>query len=109
MPKRKRVRRDWPAILQAHARSGLSVSAFCQQQGISSSLLYRWRRRYPGEPVPVAAGSFVELRPVGSDVSGSGVTVLTDTGWRLEVQPGFDAATLERVLICTRRSLACSP
>ena len=47
MAKRKRVQRDWPAVVQAYAASGLSVTAFCRDQGISTSLLYRWRQRYP--------------------------------------------------------------
>jgi len=109
MAKRKRVRRNWPAVLQAHTESGLSVSAFCHQQGISASLLYRWRRRCQTEAVPAAADGFVELRPLDGGASGSGVTVVTDVGWRLELEPGFDAATLERALVCARRGVACSP
>ena len=109
MAKRKRVRRNWPAVLQAYARSGLSVSAFCHQQGISDSLLYRWRRRCQTEAVPEANEGFVELHPVDAPPSRSGVTVVTDGGWRLELAPGFDAATLERALACAQRSVACSP
>lgn len=107
MAKRRRIRRDWPGVLQAHADSGLSVTAFCRQQGISPSLLYRWRQRC--QPGATTEKAFVELHPVPEHPSGSGVTVVTDSGWRLELEPGFDAATLERVLTCVGHRVACSP
>jgi hypothetical protein len=107
MAKRRRVQRDWPAVLREHADSGLSVTAFGRQQAISPSLLYRWRQRL--QIAPVAQDSFVELHPAPECPSGSGVAVVTDTGWRLELEPGFDAATLERVLACVGHRVACSP
>lgn len=109
MVKRKRVCRDWPAIVQAHAASGLSVTAFCREQGISTSLLYRWRQRIPREATPPVAGGFVELRSVDDQTAGSGVAVVVDGGWRLELEPGFDVATLDRVLACVARRAVCSP
>jgi len=106
MTKRKRVRRDWPAMMQAQADSGLSVAAYCHNQGIAASLFYRWRQRCRVAP---AAADFVELRPVERSPSASGVAVVTDAGWRLELEPGFDVATLERTLACATRSGVCSP
>jgi len=104
MSKRDRVRRDWPAVLEAQAASGLTVAAFCRQEGINQSLFHRWRRRHP-----VAADGFVELRPVERQAAGSGITVVTDHGWRLELEPTFDAATLQRVLACLTPRGVCSP
>ena len=109
MAKRKRVWRDWSAVVQAHAATGLSVTAFCREHGISRSLLYRWRRRCQVESEPAVAGSFVELRPVGQPAKGSGVALVIDGGWRLELEPDFDAATFERVLACVARGSTCSP
>ncbi|MDP6423067.1 MAG: IS66 family insertion sequence element accessory protein TnpB [SAR202 cluster bacterium] len=109
MAKHKRVRRDWPAVVQAHAASGLSVTAFCREQGISTSLLYRWRQRIPEEAAPPVADGFVEVRPIDHQTAGSGVAVVVDGGWRLELEPGFDAATLDRVLACVTRRAVCSP
>lgn len=109
MAKRKRVRRDWPAVVQAHAASGLTVTAFCREHGISRGLLYRWRRRCQGETVPAVESSFVELRAVERRAPGSGVVMVFDPGWRLELEADFDAVTLERVLSCVARCGACSP
>ncbi len=107
MAKRRRVRRDWPAMLRAFEDSGLSATAFCRQQGICRSLLYRWRQRLKtGAP---SEDAFVELRPAPEPGPGSGVAVVTDSGWRLELEPGFDAATLDRALACVARRGPCSP
>lgn len=103
MPKRNRVRRDWPAVLQAQAASGLTVSAFCRQEGISQGLFHRWRRRYAA-----AGDGFVELRAVDQQPVRSGITVVTDHGWRVELEPTFDATTLQRVLACLPPRGACS-
>ena len=106
----RRVQRDWPAVVRAFTASGQSVAAFCRDQSISTSLLYRWRRRCPDEAEPsTSLNGFVELRPVDRPVRGSGVAVVVDGSWRLEVKPGFDTATLEQVLACVERRSACSP
>ena len=109
MAKHKRVRRDWPAVVRAHAASGLTVTAFCREHGISRGLLYRWRRRCQDATVPAAESGFIELRAVERPAPGSGVAMVIDGGWRLELEPDFDAGTLERVLCCVTRSGACSP
>jgi len=96
-------------VLREHADSGLSVTAFCRQQGIAPSLVYRWRQRLRVAPATSPQDPFVELHPVPDRPSGSGVAVVTDSGWRLELEPGFDAATLERILTCVAQRAPCSP
>jgi len=110
MAKTKRGRRDWRALVEGQAASGRSVVAYCREQGVSASQYYRWRRAYGSQRADSGEGGFVELTAVGeTPVAGSGVAVVTAHGWRLDVEPGFDAATLERVLGCMMRSGACSP
>ena len=108
MAKRRRVRRDWPAVVQAQASSGLSVSAFCRQQGVSMSHFYRKRRQCQRADASAVDDGFVELRAVDPQPSGSGVAVAVAGGWRLELEPGFDTPTFERVLACLARRDTCS-
>ena len=109
MAMRKRMRRDWPAVVAAHKSSGLSVAAFCRERGISPSLLYRWRRRHGGDGQWASSGGFVELHAVDARASGSGVALVGASGWRIELAAEFDASTLQRVLACVPRSAACLP
>ena len=109
MAKRKRIRRDWPAVVQAQEVSGLSVSAFCHKRGISASLFYHWRQRCQAPALPAAGDAFVELHPVDRPAPGQGLVLVTADGWRLELEPGFDAPTLQRALVCLSSGAACSP
>ena len=102
----QRVRRDWRQVLQQQAASGLNASAYCQQYGIHRSLFYRWRQRLRTSPSETPHDGFIELRPSVEPVSSSGVTLVSGHGWRVELAPDFDAATLERV--CTCVATACS-
>ena len=111
MSKGKRVQRDWPAVLASHLASGLSVAGFCRQERIAESLFYSWRQRCaPGTPSMAAdAEGFVELQPVDRPSSTTGVTMVYDDGWRVELALDFDTATLQRVLCCIVAGAACSP
>ncbi len=102
----KRVQRDWPAVLAAQSESGLSVAAFCRQEKISEGLFYSWRQRSRSAPTDDA---FVELQAVERAAVATGVTMVYDDGWRVELALDFDSATLQRVLSCIVARAACSP
>lgn len=106
MPTGQRVRRDWPAVVQDQASSGLSASAYCAAHGIHRSLFYKRRREC--QSMPASPTRFIELKAVEAVPGGSGVAVVSPDGWRVEVEPDFDAATLERVCACVERRMACS-
>jgi len=55
--KRKRIGlAGWRALLAQQAASGLSVSGFCAQQGLSTARFYQWRARLR-EGMDVAASA----------------------------------------------------
>ena len=109
MGTRQRVQRVWAAVVAAQAGSGETPVTFCRRQGIVPNLFYRWRTRLWSEATPPALPLFVQLRPVAvAERASSGVTVVAAGGWRFELAPGFDAATLERALACVQTQVACS-
>jgi transposase-like protein len=104
----RRVSRDWAAVVAAQATSGEGVKAFCRRQGIGANLFYRWRVRLGAQRASAGAPpAFVELRPAAG-LACSGVTVVVARGWRIELAPGFDAATLSRALACVQTPVPCS-
>ncbi|MFO7822274.1 MAG: transposase [Lentisphaeria bacterium] len=106
--KKGRIYRDWKSVFQEYRESGMTVKAFCEEQGISQGLFYKWRKRLREEAgITSAAAGFIELRRAGGSVP-SGVSVTTAHGFRIELQPDFDAVTLERLLACLAGSAACS-
>ena len=94
----ERKERQWRRWIGEWQTSGLSVRAFCQRRGLTVASFYHWRRmlqrRAAGEPafVPVqVVADAVPTQPSALEV------VLTD-GRAVRIAPGFDAATLRRLL-----------
>ena len=42
-------REQWLAWIGEQAESGLSISAFCQQNGVGANSFYLWRRKLAGD------------------------------------------------------------
>ena len=95
--------RSWRTVLaQWQASQPTTVRAFCAARKLSQPAFYWWRREIQRRdrdrpqflPVRVIAG--VEPRPADSD--GSPIEVVLGSGRCLRVRPGFDRATLVRLL-----------
>jgi transposase len=89
----------WAELIRKHGRSGLSVSAFCREHGISDQSFYNWRKRFSGsEQVRFA------LVDTGEQVAKGRLPVelILASGDRLGIASGVDAATLRTVLSVLR-------
>jgi len=92
--------RDARRALQAWRASGLSLSAWCRQEGVRYERVRRWRTQLAsaGRRSPQT----VALLPV--DVTGSeraempGFELEHSRGWRLHVPSAFDEVSLARLL-----------
>jgi len=61
-----RVRRDrveWREVFEKFEGSGLSISAFCEREGVSRGAFTRWRHRLRESQSQPEGGAFVELPP----------------------------------------------
>ncbi len=94
-------------IVLEYQQSGRSQRAFCEQWGISPSTLRNWCRRLAegsqnedgqGQDAAVARLLPVKLRTQESITGETGISLVARNGLRIDVNPGFDAATLQRVL-----------
>lgn len=113
----------WQGHLDAWRGSGVSVRAYCRKHGLGEPSFYSWRRRLGpgGRPVSARAGDdrghadlapkagkhgrrlsgvFAEVRVVQDGPRLDAARVAVRLGDRREVRvwPGFDAATLVRVV-----------
>jgi len=111
----------WREKIAEQAGSGLSVSAYCRREGLSANSFYGWRRALlssgdegPGPGVSgqsrpgVVDGVFAPLvvsGPGGGGIGGEavaerecGLEVVLPCGLFVRVRPGFDAATLTRLV-----------
>ena len=90
--------RQWRQWITEWRASGLSVRDFCDRRGLATPSFYHWRRvleRRAAEKV-----AFVPVQVVAEAVPALATAlevVLTD-GRVVRVAPGFDAATLRKLL-----------
>ena len=89
---------DAELILAAWAQTGLTLSAFARQCGLSVTRLRRWRKRLEGvdgprfHPVELIDAETTRLQ--GSGPEGSDLEVIVGTGRRIVIRRGFDRGLL---------------
>jgi hypothetical protein len=98
--------RYWGAQIRAWQRSGLTQAEFCRRQEIGRRLFRSWKRRLEvGQPEQEAPARFVavtvrrepEVNTMRPPVTAA-LTVVTGSGYRIEVGDGFTPATLTSLL-----------
>jgi hypothetical protein len=101
---KRRTREEIRQIVSEFATSGMPQSEFCGSRGISRSSLDRYLRKQRAQDQGSRAGNrllAVEIRTASgrpASSSSSGLVVGLTSGRRIEVNRGFDATTLERLL-----------
>jgi transposase-like protein len=93
-------RKFWIELIARHKRSGKTVEAFCQENGVNEPSFYAWRKRLTekGEPIGFALVETSALR----QQRGEPVELTLSSGDRLHIGPGVEAATLRLVLSILR-------
>lgn len=93
----------WRRMVRQWRSSGLSVRDFCAERGVAEPSFYAWRRTIAERDA--AAVHFVPVhvipdeQPVATDNGiSSGLELVLSAGRRLRIGPGFDTATLQRLL-----------
>src|SRR5450432_520465 len=97
---RSRVEADQLAV--EYEGSGLSQIEFCQQRDLPLKTLGRYLTRYRKQKAhgnePHNPHRFVAVEVAGPHCGGGELTVLLPGGLRVEVKPGFNAATLRQLI-----------
>jgi transposase len=93
----------WQQRLLRFERSGLSVSAFCDHEGVSTPSFYAWRRRLRCAPPADADGPrFLPIQVLASPP----VEVVFPSGAVLRLTPGCDLAFV-RALVDSLGGASC--
>lgn len=105
---RKRTRwsaRQAEAVLGRWQRSGLSMRAFCEREGFDRQRLHRWKTKLAWNGARSQSSAPVALHEVEivadeapTATSPGALTLERPDGLLLHVGPGFDEATLDRLL-----------
>ena len=98
---RRRTTTEIEQIVTAFAGSGLNRAEFCRQHAISLATLDRYLKRMRGEHP--SEGTLVTVEVAGRKLRsehevGRSLAVVLASGYRIEVETGFDGPTLQRLL-----------
>jgi transposase len=93
------ARQRWQQRLERFHRSGLTVPAFCDREGISAASFYAWRRRLQYDPSPPASNTprLVPVRLI-PPAARAPVELLLPSGLVLRLPPDTDLRWLRQVL-----------
>ena len=100
MPTRNR-RRDIERLLARRARLGLTFRELSEESGIPIPTLSYWASKLRREGDSSEA-RLVEVE-ILEDAESAPITIESETGWRVRVEPGFDCEHLSRVLAALAR------
>lgn len=106
----------WRLVFEEHAKSGLSVRAFCRQESLSEPSFYSWRRTIRdselicnGElPSPAQKHGLVPVRVVQAppDASHQGIEIVTPENMLVRLPGDCSTEMIGRVLTALRRQVA---
>ena len=101
--------RYWRGVISKAARSGLSIRAFCEREGVSTGQFYIWRRKLKsGRQTKKHGGSqsggpTFALVSDGTEGEPAGIELLLSGGRRLRISKGVDRETLTEVVAILER------
>jgi hypothetical protein len=103
----ERKERQWRRWISQWRTSGLSVRAFCARHGLATASFYNWRRvlerRASERPAFVPVQVVADTPPPQA----SALELVLADGRAVRVAPGFDAATLRRLLAVLEGDAPC--
>ena len=100
MSKQERLE-SWTARIMACRSSGMTVRAWCRENGLSEKTYYYWQRRLfqaLSEQQTVYKTAFAEVTPPQLVCSGKVAVTVRIAGADADIHPGADASTVETVL-----------
>jgi transposase len=109
------TRVEWAERVERWERSGLSAEKFARCEGYKAKQLssWRWKLRADGPPQPPPSSTepprFLPVHVVadGSPLVAEPIELALPNGRVVRVRPGFDPATLERVLALAAEEMPC--
>jgi hypothetical protein len=102
---RQKKRQAWQQRLERFESSGLSVVAFCRQEGVSAHSFYYWKQRVAATGCPVGAPE-PRLLPVRV-LTLSPVEVVLPSGPVLRLLPGCDLDFVRSLVSSLQETPSC--
>jgi transposase len=111
-PRDVQKERFWRKAIRRWRTSGLSVRSYCQLSALSETNFHCWRRKLAARDAEAVAFTPVRLLPdeppgVSAQTATGALELLLANHRVLRIAPGFDEATLRRLLPLLEEDLPC--
>lgn len=84
----------WRKLVEQQRESGLPVSAYCRERGISAASMFAWRRRLQSASGLPVAETFKAVEVLSEEQPDSSIELCLRGGRHLIVRRGFDRQLL---------------
>ena len=101
-------------VVREYERSGLTRREFCSARGLKIYTLDAWRQRVrrgsdeakivPVELIQARIGACSSVRTKAAEKPSATMRVVLESGLRIEIDPGFDAVGLRRLIAVLEQS-----
>lgn len=92
----------WTDAISRCRNSGMTVIAWCAQEGISSKTYYYWQRKIYHAMTEESSTGFVEILPPSSTNFGTTVAEISANGFVASIHSGADTPTLQNLLLAMK-------
>jgi transposase len=111
-PRDVQKERFWRKAIRRWRTSGLSIRAYCQRYALREANFHTWRRKLAARDAEVVPFTAVRVLPdeppgVSTQASAGALELLLANHRVLRIAPGFDEATLRRLLPLLEEDLPC--
>ena len=100
---KKDQRQFWQMAIETWQASGMSVSKFCEAEGLSESSFYIWRKKFvqaddaaTGKQKKLSPSAFIEVAIPKNNPAA--LELILSSGNTLRISSGADSATLNDVI-----------
>jgi len=94
-------RRFWQEQIARQSQSKLTQAQYCDQNGLKLSQFTHWKYKSPKKTS--AEVTFVSVPIPTKPAVQAALNLITTGGYRIEVHPGFDPATLRQLIATLER------
>jgi transposase len=95
----------WRGLVAEQSGSGQSIAAFCRDRGLPTGQFFAWKKRLSRAGTEEFIEVQVQRAPsqTPKEKCGGAIEIHLTEGWRIRVEPGFDAEHLRAVVAALER------
>jgi hypothetical protein len=93
----------WEEQIRRWEASNLTQAEFCRRNGFKSSKFLYWKKKLRNTPKTNISFVQLPMHPPKDAMIGQGIRLLIRNRFQIEIDPGFDPGTLQKLIFTLER------